>query len=567
MSMVGQNLGIGSLLGAKAEPMASKFPNRMPGDLDRLPMTQELAVQESKLAPTTETPLRMDAPEVEEAVDNLNHRQALQQFLKRMKDEFNLDAEQIVKAFSELSSDELLQAPELNLDKLIQALPLNPEQQVMAKAIFQDMLKQTAAQDMAGYLKASNRQLSLEVLSRNEADKRAVTRAVEQMQSQFFNTQTPQSSTPRIEAAVSRYQNQQTANQPFETGNQPVETGEGEGGRADRADWRSLGMQVATKQDQALFEANAISPAPDAKILKPEISGAPQASAVDVYVPVEAEATELFDAQAESLLTDRLENPVAALNAAPTVAPAPTATPTPTPTPAADMALPGPDSIAFTATASHEGGGEHFEEGEGNSQNGPLGFAQTDAKAPGQSAVQSKESFMITHKATPAEEAGNIREVINNAQVLARKGGGEMKVTLAPEGLGQVKMKVALQNGQVSVEMIADSNEAKKIIEKGLGDLKATLMSHNMKVDQIRVDTPADISNQMSEQHDRAQRQFAQQFMEQFRQENNEFRRGFFDISTARRYGSQKEEAERHPVTASNNNRRANGSRRLDLVA
>src|SRR4029079_730105 len=137
-------------------------------------------------------------------------------------------------------------------------------------------------------------------------------------------------------------------------------------------------------------------------------------------------------------------------------------------------------------------------------------------------------NFVISNQPTPTQEAKNIREVITQAQYLARQGGGQMKITVAPEGLGEVTMKVALHGGQVNVQMFAESNDAKKLLEKGLGELKATLISHNLKVDQIKVDLPQDISNQLKQGHDNAQRQFAQQFMEQFRQDNREWREGLF---------------------------------------
>jgi len=181
--------------------------------------------------------------------------------------------------------------------------------------------------------------------------------------------------------------------------------------------------------------------------------------------------------------------------------------------------------------------------------------------------VQRSEGFMINTQATPAQEARNIREVIGQAQLMARKGGGEMKIIMAPEGLGQVNMKVNVKGDQVTVEMVAESTEAKRLLEKGLGELKSTLMSHNLKVDQIRVETPSDISKQLTQQHDDAQRQFAQQFLEQFRQDNNEWRRGFFDIPGAKAYRSQREQAENGNVNVPEAGRRRESARRLDLVA
>ena len=55
-----------------------------------------------------------------------------------------------------------------------------------------------------------------------------------------------------------------------------------------------------------------------------------------------------------------------------------------------------------------------------------------------------------------------MNNLINNARLIAQKGGGEMKVQMTPEGLGQVNLKVNVDGANVNVEMTAENNEVKK---------------------------------------------------------------------------------------------------------
>jgi len=126
----------------------------------------------------------------------------------------------------------------------------------------------------------------------------------------------------------------------------------------------------------------------------------------------------------------------------------------------------------------------------------------------------------------------NVQDVVRNAQLLVQKGGGEMKMQLRPEGLGEVHLKVAVKDGQVAIQMMTDTDSAKRALEKGLDDLKTNLASHRLQVDALKVDVNTDLAKQRFEQgnqdsaRDQA-RQMAQDFMGQFRQDREGFRQGF----------------------------------------
>jgi len=174
----------------------------------------------------------------------------------------------------------------------------------------------------------------------------------------------------------------------------------------------------------------------------------------------------------------------------------------------------------------------------------------------------------------------NAKDVIRNAQLLIQKGGGEMKMQLRPEGVGELHLKVMVKDGQVAIQMTTDSDSAKQALEKGLDDLKSSLASHRLHVDALKVEVNTDLAKQRFEQAgqdaNREQtRQMAQDFMGQFREDREAFRQGFTDGFGFKSYQQPRRHPlpEAEPVAAANvaSARRPTQSggadRRLNLVA
>ncbi len=114
----------------------------------------------------------------------------------------------------------------------------------------------------------------------------------------------------------------------------------------------------------------------------------------------------------------------------------------------------------------------------------------------------------------------NIKSIIDQAQFLVTKGGGEMNVKMTPEGMGEVHLKVMLENGQVNVEVNSQDKSIKKLIEESLGDLRTQLNAHHLQFDQIKVNTVAatDTSNQT--RFDNNHQSFSN---EHYQQQQNQF--------------------------------------------
>jgi flagellar hook-length control protein FliK len=91
-------------------------------------------------------------------------------------------------------------------------------------------------------------------------------------------------------------------------------------------------------------------------------------------------------------------------------------------------------------------------------------------------------------------KTSDTQPIIQQAQYLATHGGGEASIQMNTEGMGQVHLKVSVNDGKVNVEIGADSKEAKNMIEGTLDELRANLGAHKLSVESIKVD----VGNQLS---------------------------------------------------------------------
>src|SRR5690606_27235591 len=119
----------------------------------------------------------------------------------------------------------------------------------------------------------------------------------------------------------------------------------------------------------------------------------------------------------------------------------------------------------------------------------------------------------------------NVEKIMTQAQTLAQKGGGEMKIQLNPEGLGEIHLKVHVKEGQVGLQMLTESQDAKKLIESSLNELKLALGEHKLNLNDIKVDVSQKMSQEMLQQD--ARREDAREFLSQFRQFNEGFKQAF----------------------------------------
>lgn len=78
-------------------------------------------------------------------------------------------------------------------------------------------------------------------------------------------------------------------------------------------------------------------------------------------------------------------------------------------------------------------------------------------------------------------------QIVEHAKVVVNNGGGEMEISLKPEHLGKLQLKVTVENEVVTAKFIAESQQVKEIIESNLGQLKQNLRENGIQVDSIMV--------------------------------------------------------------------------------
>jgi flagellar hook-length control protein FliK len=168
-------------------------------------------------------------------------------------------------------------------------------------------------------------------------------------------------------------------------------------------------------------------------------------------------------------------------------------------------------------------------------------------------------------KASSDNKHEAIRSIINNAQMLAAKGGGVMRMTLKPDHLGEIQLKVAMEGNRVNVQMTAERGEVKKLIEQNVHELRHGLASHNLSMDKLDVT----LSNRDAGAFTKGQPDFgaARDFAQQFHQ-NQSNKREFMEGLSGLRTNAQKTMNTIDRATQSQGARNS-GSRsgRLNIVA
>lgn len=499
----------------------------------------------------------------DEAVNSLTRRVVWNNFLRKMND-LGVSAEDVVKAFHSLSKEELALPPEKSVDTVVAALGLNDQQTQLARQYFNELIQKTQSKSLGEELSVSDKQIGLTLMSQRETQRKSLQRSLASMEKNFFSAQAPSKPlAPTVAGAAQSVTEKQDAEKVLQAG-------------MDRA------AQEASVDESALLSQST----PFAIAGLPNAQPAPTQSGRLATNPVTGASTEATEAATSELnsLLEKMKAPTGDekksmqemvknftskqnLNAAgnagaiaattANVAPAHAAT---APSAAAMSAL----NLILSGKLDHGTVGEDAGDDGADASQYLGATALTETRANGIQQAKGEFQATLAQQATP--QVMTAPELVQQAQLMVRDGGGEMKVTMHPEGMGEVAMRVSVDNGKVQVQMITESDEAKKLIERSLGELKSGLSQNNLHVESIKVDTATNLGKQLEQQYHEAQRHNAQQNMEQFRQDSQGWRRSFFDTPAVRNYPSQNQ-APRDIQSSNAANAKKAGQRRLDLVA
>ena len=96
---------------------------------------------------------------------------------------------------------------------------------------------------------------------------------------------------------------------------------------------------------------------------------------------------------------------------------------------------------------------------------------------------------------TADADAANLKEILNQAQYLVTQGGGEVSVKMTPEGMGEVQLKIMMENGKMNLEMNTHDKNVQKLIQDSLSDLKSSLAAHQISVEHVTLNNKINTVN------------------------------------------------------------------------
>ncbi len=511
---------------------------------------------------------------------DLNHDDALalKIFLARMQKELGVKPDQIVQAFSKMSVHDMALPPEATADKFVSELKLNHKDEKKARDLYSKLLG---------------------ILSTTDLMKRRVARLSHAMDQNFSYLEGKKTAEASSLAQKPMGADQNANDEKVQTKSNNHKVLETLGATAALATAAAKGASSAKSGTAAAVNASAKAASTAAD--KVAVQSSPN--------PIAAKpADQSIGATVKSAVANPLKparSDLAASTNAPNVAASPqlaneAAKPTlpfqspqqaPIHAPALAKALAAnpvhveaatTPTISTAAIATGAAAAAHMKSSglsAYNQQSGSPGDGkqdkQNDAQVPVMvdSAVTQKPDS-LTAVQTQAAKGGdakvaqnNIQELISHAQFLAHKGGGEMKVSLKPDGLGEVQLNVKMHKGQMSVQMLASNEDAKNVLQKGLGELKTSLAAHHIHVDSIRVDSPMDMVGQfLHQRHQQMEQNFQRRFLSNFQQRNESNRQAMFDFGDPEiPFNQVTDRASNARYGVTSNGRKS--SRRLDLVA
>ena len=489
--------------------------------------------------------------------------EAMREFMIVMNREFGVEPAKMVKAYTQLSPSDLAASPDQTAKQVIQNLGLEPAQVPRAERLYREMLVKTGESMLQEKLAGAAGIVALDVISRRELASQRLDSSISELNAAFTQPQRP-SSELMPQAVVAK----DAANQQYLD---RLMMGMAAGGAIGGAfgAGAQAGDAAANLQGANLQAASLGGPGNEAVVTKPVVSS-------DLM-------TEMLKLRTQGGEVDQSIAPRAGASSNAGSDP--------------NMSL-GQASV-LTAGLSLAGlagaGSTSNETGSGLSQDDSTDLeseALVDASSRDLSGVEFSDTLQVksvpTEKVAVAgaapgamlgmntsEQRSNGPELMRQAQLLVNQGGGEMKMQLRPEGLGEVHLKVKVENGQVQIQMLTESDSAKKAIEGSLDELRSGLAQNKLQVDAMKIEVGTDLAKQRFEQQQQESqpdqaRQMAQNFMGQFREGRQAFHQGLGENRGWREY--QPNRIADAPtadavVSAGAATRSTSASRRLDLVA
>jgi flagellar hook-length control protein FliK len=103
--------------------------------------------------------------------------------------------------------------------------------------------------------------------------------------------------------------------------------------------------------------------------------------------------------------------------------------------------------------------------------------------------VEPKPAPAAPARATPLERLREMTgsDLVKTAGLVVRDGGGEIRLTLKPESLGSVRIRLSLEDGKVEGRIVVDTPEARQAFEAGIEGLTRALQADGFQTGALQV--------------------------------------------------------------------------------
>ena len=134
-------------------------------------------------------------------------------------------------------------------------------------------------------------------------------------------------------------------------------------------------------------------------------------------------------------------------------------------------------------------------------------FTVNQAPQPVQQAPLEAAPVQVATPAASAEPAQVMQQIMARVNTISAEGFAELKMTLKPESLGDVSLRIITQNGVVMAMFVAESQRIKEIIESNFNQLRYALEAQGIEVSQLFVSVGEDDSQQQMYEFLKAQQE------------------------------------------------------------
>jgi flagellar hook-length control protein FliK len=104
-------------------------------------------------------------------------------------------------------------------------------------------------------------------------------------------------------------------------------------------------------------------------------------------------------------------------------------------------------------------------------------------------AAEPKPAAPAAPRATPLERLREMTgsDLVKTAGLVVRDGGGEIRLTLKPESLGSVRIRLSLDDGKIEGRIVVDTPEARRAFEAGIDGLTRALQADGFQTGALQV--------------------------------------------------------------------------------